>query len=171
VRIAVPTRDGRSLFVGGVSFADDPESAILAAEADAQSQVHLAAVERSNTLFDRGAVRSGIETTALERLELKNSLANEFAKRMVATARQDSVYYKLCGDSPSDATRSSGAVCQAFVLVSVDDREWDSLLAETLARETARRREEGQSTLAELSEWLSRQLAAEIPETEREQRR
>jgi hypothetical protein len=158
VRMSVPVRDGRSIFVGGVSVAGDPESAIQAAEADARSQLHLSAVERANGVFDRGIARSNIETTAMERLEFKRSLSNDYADRIVGAARRDSVYYRPCGESSAGSTT---AVCEAFVQISLDDADWDTMLAQALASEKARRREEGQSKLAELAEWLSRQLGEE----------
>ncbi|MBN2564244.1 MAG: hypothetical protein JXB46_00885 [Candidatus Eisenbacteria bacterium] len=171
VRLSVPVRGGRALFVGGVSAASDTAAAIAAAEADAESQLHYEAARRSNVLFDRGNARSDIETTALERLAVKNSLADDYAERMVGAATRDSVYYRLCGDAPSGGRlASTRAVCQAFVLISVDESDWDTMLAETLAREKSRRREEGQNNLAELAEWLMRQLAEESTGAGREPR-
>ena len=175
VRIVLPERGGRSLFVGGVSFATDPETGIEGATADARSQVHLKATREFTELFNRGIQKSRVETSPMERLDFKNSIFAVYGDRVAEAARQDSVFYRRCGDAQGEARRaadgSASPVCQVFVLVSVDVGCWDRELGEVLALEKRRRMEEGEDNLAELAEWLIRQTLEEQPEGTQERSR
>lgn len=175
VRIVQPERDGRTLFVGGVAFATDPETGIEAAVADAGSQVYLRATRAFTELFNRGIQKSGVETTPIERLDFKNAVIAVYGDRMAASARQDSVYYRPCGDEGGAEGRtdagSASPVCQIFVLMSVDAGEWHRGLGEVLAEEKRRRTEEGEGNLADLAEWLIRQILEEQPAAGRERSR
>jgi hypothetical protein len=159
VTIAMPEEDGRSLFVGGTSFAADIESGLDEAENDALSQVHNAAVHRFTNRFNQGIRVVGIETTPVERLDLKNSISGPYADRMEALARTDDQFYRPCGDDGT--TAGEGPVCQVFVLVSVGLEDWDSALIETLVEEKRRRDEEGQGNLSELLEHMIRAISEE----------
>ncbi len=168
VRLVPPERDGRSLFVGGLAFAIDPETGIEGATADAGSQIYLTATREFTDLFNRGIQKSGVETSPIERLDFKNSVVAAYGDRMVGSARQDSVFYRPCGDE-GDAERRVGAgslspVCQVFVLMSIDAGEWHRELGDVLAAEKRRRTEEGEENLADLAEWLVRQILEEEPE-------
>ncbi|MFH1690815.1 MAG: hypothetical protein ABIE42_11375 [Candidatus Eisenbacteria bacterium] len=168
VRVVVPERDGRSLFVGGVALAVDPESGIEEAAADARSQIHLAATKRFIDLFTLAVRESGIETTAMERLDLKNAITGDYGLRMAEAARQDSVFYRPCGETAGAAAPAAGGsgapVCQVFVLMSLDARDWGSKLGELLAVQKRRRTEEGEAQLAEFAGWLTRQAIEDQPE-------
>ena len=175
VRVVPPERDGRSLFVGGVAFATDPETGIEEGTADACSQIHLRATRAFTDLFSGGIQRSGVETSPIERLDFKNSIIGVYGDRMAGTARQDSVFYRPCGDE-GGAERRAGAgsaspVCQVFVLMSIDAAEWHRELGEVLATEKRRRTEEGEENLADLAEWLIRQILEEEPAAAREHSR
>jgi len=175
VRVVPHERAGRSLFVGGVSFALDRETGIEGAEADGRSQIHLHATSEFTDLFTLGHKKSGAETTAKERLDFKRSVAAVYGNRMSEVARQDSVYFQPCGDAPGAAPRegadSGEPVCQVFVLLSVDVASWDSELGEILAVEKRRRTEQGEGSLAELAEWMIRQILEEEPDVAREHSR
>jgi len=168
VKVVPPERDGRTLFVGGVAFAADPETGIEGAEADAGSQIYLRATRAFTELFNRGIQKSGVETLAMERLDFKNAIIGVYGDRMVATARQDSVFHRPCGDA---AAGSASPVCQVFVLLSIDAGEWHRELGEVLAAEKRRRTEEGEGSLADLAEWLIRQILEEEPTAGRERSR
>lgn len=188
VRIVVPSGDGRAFFVGGVSSAADRQSAIASAEADAQSQLHLAAVDRFGTLFSSAVGSADVETTGLERLDLKRAVSDEYARRLLAASVRDTAFVRPCGagvpsgdahsgpmtgeGAAKDAGVSEGgrAICQAFVRISLDESEWDHVLAEILAGEKRRRREEGQENLAELADWMLRHVMKEDPSSRREGR-
>jgi hypothetical protein len=175
VRVVVPERDGRSLFVGGVAFAVDPETGIGAAAADARSQIHLAATKRFTDLFSRGVQESGIETTAAQRLDFKNSITDDYGPRMAEAARQDSVFWRACGETggaeEAEASSPGTPVCQVFVLVSVDVDDWGSKLGELLDVQKRRRREEGEERLAEFAGWLMREALGGQPAGARERSR
>jgi len=175
VRVVQPEHDGRMLFVGGVAFATDPETGIEGAAADAGSQIYLRATRAFTELFNRGIQKSGVETTAIERLDFKNAVIAVYGDRMTATARQDSVYYRTCGDEGGAEGRagagSTSPVCQVFVLMSIDTGEWHHGLGEVLAKEKRRRTEEGEGNLANLAEWLIRQTLEEEPAAARERSR
>lgn len=175
VRVVLPERDGRSIFVGGMAFAIDPETGIEGATADAGSQVYLRATQEFTELFNRGRQKSGVETSPIERLDFKNAISARYGDRMVGTARQDSVFYRPCGDA-AEAERRAGAgsaspVCQVFVLMSIDVACWDRELGEVLAVEKRRRTEEGEENLADLAEWLIRQILEEEPKGAEERSR
>ncbi len=175
VRVVPHEREGRSLFVGGVSLAMDREAGIAAAEADGRSQIHLHATRECTELFTLGHKMSGVETTARERLDYKSSIAATYGDRMAEAARQDSVFFQPCGDAPRPAQRegtdSGGPICQVFVLLSVEAASWDRELGEILAVEKRRRAEHGEKNLAELAEWMIRQILEEEPEVARERSR
>ncbi len=175
VKIVLPEHDGRSLFVGGMSLATDPETGIEGATADARSQVHLEATSEFTELFNLSIQKSGVETSAMERRDFKNSITAVYGDRVAELARQDSVFYRPCGDA-TGAARRAGAdygapICGIFVLMSVDVAEWDRVLGEVLEVEKRRRMAEGEENLAELAEWLSRQVLEEQPERTRERSR
>ncbi len=175
VRVVLPEHEGRTLFVGGVAFATDPETGIEGAAADAGSQIYLSATQAFTELFNRGIQKSGVETTPVERLHFKNAVIAVYGDRMAATARQDSVYYRPCGDEAGAeglaGAGSTSPVCQIFVLMSVDAGEWHRGLGEVLAKEKRRRTEEGEGNLADLAEWLIRQTLEEEPAAARERSR
>jgi hypothetical protein len=162
VRIVVPEKDGRAYFVGGVSFAVDAETGIRAAEADARSQIHLNATRRITEVFNKGIQGSGVETEPMERMDLKNAIMHVYGDRMAERAVRDRLYHRPCGDAEAgDASAGDGAgtpVCQVFVLVSVGDEEWDSVMGEVLAAEKRRRVDEGESNIAEYLDWMMRQV-------------
>lgn len=175
VRVVLPERDGRSLFVGGMAFAIDPETGIEGATADAGSQIYLTATREFTDLFNRGIQKSGVETSPIERLDFKNAVSSVYGDRMVETARQDSVFHRPCGDE-GGAERRAGAgsaspVCQIFVLMSIDGACWDRELGEVLAAEKRRRTAEGEENLADLAEWLIRQILEEEPKGAEERSR
>lgn len=175
VRVVLREREGRSLFVGGVSFAMDRETGIESAEADGRSQIHLHATSEFTDLFTLGHKKSGVETTAKERLDFKRSISATYGNRMAEAARQDSVFFRPCGDAPGAVPRkgsdSGGPMCQVFVLLSVDVASWDRELGEILAVEKRRRKEQGEENLAELAEWMIRQILEDEPEAAREHSR
>ena len=175
VRIVLPERDGRSLFVGGTSFATDPETGIEGATADARSQVHLQATRKFTELFNLGIQKSRVETSPIERLDFKNSIVAVYGDRMAEAAEQDRVFFRRCGDAPGEARRaadgSASPVCQVFVLMSIDAACWDRALGEALAVEKRRRTDEREDNLAELAEWLIRQILEEQPEGAEERSR
>ena len=175
VRVVPHEREGRSLFVGGMSFSTDRETGIEGAEADGRSQVHLHATSKFTDLFNLGHKKSGVETTAKERLDLKRSISSSYGNRMAEVARQDSVFLRPCGDAapaaPREGTDSGGPICQIFVLLSVDVASWDRELGEILAVEKRRRADDGEGNLAELAEWMMRQVLEEEPEVSREHSR
>lgn len=175
VRVVPHEREGRSLFVGGLSFATDRETGIEGAEADGRSQVHLHATSKFTELFNLGHKKSGAETTAKERLDFKRSITASYGNRMADAARQDSVFFRPCGDALPAASRegtdSGGPICQVFVLLSVDVASWDRELGEILAVEKRRRADQGEGNLAKLAEWMTRQILEEEPEVSREHSR
>jgi hypothetical protein len=172
VRVVVPERDGRSLFVGGASFAATPEAGIEVAADDARSQIHLAATGRFTDLFNSAVHESGIETTAIQRLDFKSAVTADYGLWMAEVARQDSVFYRPCGDADGDERPEAGApVCQVFVLMSIGVDEWDGRLRELLSVQKKRRREEGELQLAEFADWLARQTLGGKPEGARERSR
>lgn len=172
VRVVVPEREGRSLFVGGAAFASTPEAGIEAAIADARSQVHLEATARFTDLFNRAVHESGIETTAVERLDFKNAVTRDYGLRMAEVSRQDSVFHRPCGDAGGrERPVVDAPVCQVFVLLSVGVDEWGSELRELLETQKTRRREEGQLHLVEFAQWLARETLAGQPEETRERSR
>jgi hypothetical protein len=175
VRVVLPERDGRSLFVGGMAFAIDPETGIEGATADAGSQIYLSATREFTELFNRGIQKSGVETSAIERLDFKNAVSGVYGDRMVATARRDSVFYRPCGDEGGaerrEADGSASPVCQVFVLTSIDAACWHRELGEVLALEKRRRTEEGEENLRDLAEWLIRQILEEEPKGAEERSR
>jgi len=175
VRIVLPERDGRSLFVGGTSFATDPETGIEGAAADAGSQIHLKATRVFTELFNLGMQKSRVETSPIERLDFKNSIVAVYGDRMAGAARQDSVFYRRCGDVPGEAQRAAedpaSPVCQVFVLVSIDVASWNRVLGEALAVEKRRRTDRGEDNLAELAEWMIRQILEKQPEGAEERSR
>lgn len=176
VRVVVPERDGRTFFVGGMAFAADPETGIDGAAGDAGSQIHLSATREFTELFNRGIQKSGVETTPIERLDFKNSIIAVYGDRMAGTARQDSVFYRPCGDAGGTEGRagtggSASPVCQIFVLMSMDAGEWHRQLGEVLATEKRRRTEAGEEKLGDLAEWLIRQILEEEPAAARERSR
>ena len=155
------SRDGRLLFVGGASFAVSPEAGIEEAGTDARQQVGVAARKRFTDLFNSGIQRSGIETTASERRDYKNKVSARYADAMESAARQDSVYYRFCGDDELAAGADGGEgrpVCAIFVLASVAESDWDGGLVEIFEVEERRRAEEGESALADLTEWYMRKV-------------
>jgi len=173
VKVVPPERDGRTLFVGGVAFATDPETGIDGAVADAGSQIYLRATRAFTDLFNRGIKKSGVETTAIQRLDFKNAVVAVYGDRMAGTARQDSVFYRACGDGAQTEGRAGATspVCQIFVLMSIDVGYWHRELGEVLAVEKRRRTEEGEERLADLAEWLIRQILEEEPTAARERSR
>jgi hypothetical protein len=172
--------------VGGVSSAANRETAIGAAEADAKSQLHLAAVGRFNTLFSSAVASSDVETSGLERLDFKRTLGNDYAGRLVDASVRDTVFVRPCiagqsgeggtasasgGSGSSDVegdSRVGKAICQAFVRISLDENAWDQVLAELLEAEKRRRREDGQESLAELADWMLRDVMRTDPMKRRE---
>jgi hypothetical protein len=175
VRVVPPERDGKTLFVGGMAFASDPETGIEGAAADAGSQIYLKATRSFTELFNQGIQRSGIETSAIERLDFKNSVIAAYGDRMAGSARQDSVFYRPCGDEGGPERRAGAGslspVCQVFVLMSIDAGEWHRELSDVLAVEKRRRRDEHEESLADLAEWLIRQILEEEPTGARERSR
>lgn len=165
VTILVPERDGRSLFVGGVSFAADLESGLEAAEADARSQVQLSATRLFTEKFNRAVQKSEIETEPIDRLDFKNSVLNDYGPIMSELATRDDVYHRPCGDPSAEAGGDEGGspVCQVFVMVSVGADEWYARMTEALALEKERRRQQEQQELAELAEWMMRDLSEPRP--------
>jgi len=152
VRIAVPERDGRSQFVGGVSVATDLAAGVEAADTDARSQIHQAATRRFTDAFNRCVQTSGVETTPMERLDVKNSISHEYGTTMSELARLDGSYHRPCdGEAGED-----GPVCQVFALLSVGADEWDVVLAELLSNEKRRRADEGQDHLVDFLEFMMR---------------
>ena len=168
VRVVVPERDGRSLFVGGAAFAVDPQTGVEEAMGDARSQIHLEATKRFTDLFGRGLRESGVETTSMERVGIKNSITGAFGDRMSEAARRDTVYYRPCGDAGAEA---GAGVCQIFVLMSVDASLWNRELGELLAVEESRRSAEGEEQAARFVEWLMREVLDKQPEEARERSR
>jgi hypothetical protein len=172
VRIVVPEKDGRAFFVGGVSFAVDAEAGIRAAEADAHSQIHLKAVRHFTQVFNKGIQGSGVETEPIQRMDLKNAISNTYGNRMTEMAVREKLYHRPCGDSDGEsapAEDGSGApVCQVFVLMSVGDTEWDSVLGEVMAIEKRRRAEEGEDNLVEYIDWMMREVLEQKTEEDRE---
>lgn len=172
VRIVVPTRDGRSLFVGGASFAATPEEGVVLASADAGSQIEAEARRRFTTKLSLATSQSGVETTAMERLDLRNRVADAFADRMVAAAVSDSVYYRRCGEAEGTAgAGSAGPVCQIFVLLSLPEEAWETGFVDILETEKRRTLEEGDTRLGSLVEWLMRHTLEQRPEGGRERSR
>ncbi len=173
VRVVPLERDGRSLFVGGLAFAIDPETGIEGATADAGSQIYLTATREFTDLFNRGIQKSGVETSPIERLDFKNAISGVYGDRMVGAARQDSVFYRPCGDAAEGRAGAGSAspVCQVFVLMSIDGACWDRELWEVLAAEKRRRTDEGEENLADLAEWLIRQILEEEPKGAEERSR
>jgi len=173
VRLVPPERDGRTLFVGGVSFAADSESGVAAAEADAGSQIELSARQRFLDRFNPAISRSGIETTAIERLHFKDRVTKAYAERMVVGARCDSVFYRACGDRTggTDPSHDGGPVCPVFVLMTVGASDWDTVLADVLATEKRRQAEEGADNMAQFAEYLIRQVLEEQAQSARERSR
>ena len=175
VRVVVPERDGRSLFVGGAAFAVDPESGIEQAVSDARSQIHLAGTHRFTDLFTRAIRESGVETTAIERMGLKNAITDDYGLVMAEKARRDSVFFRPCGDGAGTRGPAAGGseepVCQVFVLMSIDEREWGSVLGELLAVQERRHAEDGKRQIADFAEWLMRQAFEGQPEEGREHSR
>lgn len=175
VRVVPPERDGRSLFVGGLAFAIDPETGIEGATADACSQIHLRATRAFTDLFNRGVQRSGVETSPIERLDFKNSVIGVYGDHMAGTASQDSVFYRPCGDEGSAEQRAGAGpaspVCQIFVLMSIDVASWDRELGDVLAAEKRRRMDEREENLVDFAEWLIRQILEEEPEGAEERSR
>ncbi len=173
-RIVPHSRDGRLLFVGGASFAESPEAGIEKARTDARQQVGVAARKRFTDLFNSGIQKSGIETTAIERLDYKNKVSTRYADTMESAARQDSVYYRLCGDDGRAAGTDGGEgrpVCTIFVLVSVAEGDWDGGLVKIFEVEKRHRAEEGESALADLTEWYMRQILEDDAAEGREHQR
>jgi len=157
VKIVVPEVDGRTRFVGGVSFAEDVESGLEAATIDAQTQVHLHATRYFTDGFTMCVQKSGVETTAMERLEIKNAITNEYGERMVGLGRVDDRYHEPCAESLS----ADGPVCRVFVLMTVGADEWDTVLAELLAGHKRRYVEDGKGHLADFLEWMIRRALEE----------
>lgn len=172
VRIVVPERDGRAFFVGGVSFAVDAEDGIRAAEGDARSQIHLKAVRRFTQVFNKGIQGSGVETEPIQRMDLKNAISGTYGDRMTERAVREKSYHRPCGDAEgegaTDGDGSGAPVCQVFVLMSVGDDEWDSVMGEVMAVEKRRRVEEGENNLAEYIDWMMREVLEKKPEGVRE---
>lgn len=163
VSIVLPEKDGRTLFVGGVSVADNAEAGVEAAVADAHSQLHSEVARRVGVFISRGTSRSGIETTGVERMELRKILTNRYAERMQQASRRDSVYYRPCGEvegvSPSGTSEfGEGPVCQVFALVSVDTAQWELSLQEVITGLRKELQEDGKSHLADLTDWISEHL-------------
>jgi hypothetical protein len=164
VRLVLPSRDGRSIFVGGVSFALDPDQGVGAAVADAESKLVLEAGTRFKQHFDRNQANSGVETTAMERMGFKRRVSDRYGERMLELARRDSVYHTPCVAPEDDAgAHGSAAVCRAFAMISVDESAWDTVMAEALLAEKQRLRGEERPALAELAEWLARVLLEPVP--------
>jgi hypothetical protein len=175
VRIAVPEKDGRLQFVGGVAFAVNEAAGIREAIADARSQIHLSATHDFTEIFNRAIRGSGVETEAIERLDIKNSITGTYGHQMADLASQDDVYFRPCGDAaqagPADGEAANEPVCQIFVLMSVSREEWDNGLVELLMLEKARRIEEGQDHLADYVEWMAREVTGgEPPEARKRER-
>ena len=164
VRVVLPEREGRLLFVGGAAFATDPETGIEAARADAGSQIYLRATREFTDLFNFSTARSGVETTPIERLDFKNVVSAAYGGRMTEIARQDSVFYRSCGDESGAGADSASPVCEIFVLMSIDATRWDRELGEILAVEKRRRADEGERNLADVAEWMMRQVLEGEPE-------
>jgi hypothetical protein len=175
VRVVEPEKDGRYLFVGGVSFAADLDSGIEAADADARSQVHLKATRLFTDYFNEAVRKGEVETTPIDRLDLKNSVTSVYGNLMAEKARQDTVFYRPCGGdgqpgSPAEG-RQDGPVCQIFVLVSLDGGDWNRVLGEVLAAEKRRRVENGQTSVAEFIDAIMHDALEKQPEEAREQSR
>ena len=164
VKIVLPEHEGRSLFVGGMAFAADPETGIEGARADAGSQVYLQATREFTELFNLSTAKAGVETTPIERLDFKNAVSSVYGNRMTEIARQDSVFYRPCGDEGDAGAGSGSPVCGIFVLMSIDAAQWDQELGEILAAEKRRRAEEGERNLADVAEWMMRQALEREPE-------
>jgi hypothetical protein len=160
VRIAVPERDGRSLFVGGVSAATDLAAGLEAADTDARSQVHQTATRRFTDSFNSCVQKSNIETTPVERLEIKNSISHDYGTHMSELARLDDSYHRPCDGE----TGEDGPVCQVFVLLSVGAEEWDMVLTELLSNERRRRAEDGQDNVVAFLDYMMRDIREETTE-------
>jgi len=175
VRISVPELDGTLYFVGGTSFAVDVQAGTREAVADARSQIHLKATQDFTDLFNSAIRGSGVETTAIERLEIKNSITGSYPGRMGDIAAQDDVYHRPCGDAPgasqSGDDGTEGPVCQMFVRLSIERAAWDGGLMELMVTEKQRRIDEGQEHLADYVEWMIRQIADKEPPGAREHQR
>ena len=161
VRVVLYEVDGRTQFVGGVAMADDVTSGLEAAKNDALSQIHAVAARRFGDLFTRSALNSGIETTAMERLDFRGTVAENYASRMQEAAGVDKSYWRPCGGA--SGAKAEGPVCQAFVLVSVDASLWDSELKAALQQAQRNWFEEGRRNLAKLADWLTVEIDGRHP--------
>lgn len=161
VRVVVPEKDGRTQFVGGVSMANDLESGLDAADADARSQVYAEAARRAGVVVSRGVSRSEIETTGVERMDVRNRVNEMFGGAMEESATRDQEYHRPCGDAEGDSP-----VCTVFVLVSVDSAAWDRALAETFETLRMEWEEEGSRIKADLAAWILEHLVD--PQRERD---
>jgi hypothetical protein len=161
VRVLAPEKDGRSQFVGGVSMADDLETGLEAATADARSQVYAEAARRAGVVISRGSSRSDIETTAVERLDIRNRVNQMYGSAMEESATRDQEYYRPCGGAEGESP-----VCSVFVLVSVDSAAWDRVLGDTFETLRWEWEEEGSRNKADLAVWILEHLVD--PQRERD---
>ena len=152
VRIVPRSTGGATCFVGGVSMAADAETGIELATADALSQIANEAARRVSDLHTRGVTRSGVVTTPEERLFIKSDLTDAYSERMQAAAVREKVYHRPCGDAGEGG--GQGPVCQVFVLVSVQEENWDRELTDSLL--AVRKSRRMQSATVELLDWMLR---------------
>ena len=153
VRLVPEPTDGSSFYVGGIALARDVEEALDAAAADAFSQMREGERRHFVDLFDRAARDAGIETTSQERLDLRTNITDEITGLLrPATERVDS-FYRFC---EGEEDRERGSVCEAYVLLRLDDIERDRIARETLAGIGQRKQEAGETNLAALIEWTLR---------------
>ena len=152
--VPAPTNE-RSFHVGAVSLAPDPDTGIETAEREALDEITEEGRRYFGKRFDRAAADSGIETTSDERLEFKTHFAGVFAERLGPATRREDSYYRLC-EREEELARA--AVCEAYTLVSLDLVERKRIFDETLAEMMRERRAEGRGHLADLIEWMIRNL-------------
>ena len=150
VRVVPKTEGGRAFYVGGCSAATSVDAGVELAEGDALSQIENEARAHFREIIMAAGRGSDIEVPSTERAMLWGKGGDLLSESLIESATREQVYYRECGGA------GTGAVCQIFVLLTVDLEHWDASVLRALKRLTAEAREEKKPEVSQLAEFATR---------------
>lgn len=157
VRVVPRTEGGKAFYVGGCSAATSVEAGITLAEGDALSQIENEARAHFREIIMTAGRGSDIEVSSTDRAMLWGRGGDLLSESLIESATREQVHYEECGGA------GTGAVCQIFVLLTVDLEHWDASVLRGLEQIGARAREEKKPGASQLAEFAARFYQRKAP--------
>jgi len=154
VRMVPAADEGTRYYVGGCALASSLEEGIALATEDVEFEAALEERGRFMRLFDEALGDARTETTPGERARLRNEGSERYSKAIPELLQVEDVHYRGCAGG-----EEKGAVCDVFVLFTLDEDDVDGNLARSLEVLRAAFREEGNATLQAVVERMQRLLS------------